>query len=1350
MISILHVDDDPNALELTRIRIQRASKELHFEGVESADVALKMVEAGGFDCVISDYQMPGMSGLEFLRRLREEENLIPFIFLTGQGSEELAAEALRAGADDYYPKDAGFADLERLLNSIFHAVERHRERANRLQTVAEMRESEWRYRLLFATSTDALTLLTSTNGGAELKIIDINPAAEAIFSVEKQKVVGTGFDTIPWTRESGLLEIAKTVAGSGRAEVHNGFGRSRKNITSNLYRLPSGEVLVNSIDTSAQRETMSALRQSEQRYRSLFESSRDVIFISTVDGQFIDINPRGLEVFGYSRSELLQNNVEMIYANPEDRKKFKEAVAEKGYLENFPTTYKRKDGGIIHGMLSSTVIADSVGKILGYQGIIRDVTEQKEMEEQLRRSESRFRDLTENSSDLIWESDARNRFIYLSPRVKDILGYEQAEVLGKTPLDMIAGEDVEQEASLIMQRYNERRFIERMEYKCMHKDGKLVVLETSAIPKFSDEGIFRGYRGIARDITDRKIAEKLLKERTLELNKRLQELRCLFDLYKITTMENLSLDQIYRDAVKILPLAFQYPFAACARLKLGNDTFLSDNFNETEWRLSSDVLIHDVKEGEVEVFYHEEFPEIEEGPFLKEERELLDAVASQLARTTWRIQAETAERSHYEFLQTLIDTIPSPVFSKDLENRYRLCNKAFAEIILGKPKEEILGRSAFDFPDSIPKEQAEEYSGKDKELIRTGGLQTYEDQVQCADGIRRDFILSKATKKDANGNVDGIVGVMVDISERKTADEALQKRAKLEMIASHFIKRIFGADSSELDNVFHQALKAIGEFVGVDRANIFVMTDDQSSVSITYEWCAEGISHLIEHFQNLPTSNMPWLHERVTRMEVIHIPDVDKLPPSAALDKMMLAKGGVRSVLLVPFAFKGKASGLFGFDSVRRSRTWAPEDISLLKTMGEVFINATNRLMSERALRESEEKYRNLIERANDGIAIIQDGKFVFVNYRLAEMTGYSIEEATGKPFSQFIAPEEIEKVSQNYRHRMAGEEVPLIYDTIVVDKDGKRRFVELNAGFIIYEGKPADLVFVRDITERKILQSRLTQAQKLEAIGQLAAGIAHEINTPTQYVGDNISFLVDAFDDLTMLIDKDLEIIESLKKGSDAESACKEAEQARKTVDFGYLAEEMPKALQQSLSGVEQVAKIVRAMKDFSHPGQDEKTATDLNRAIESTITVARNEWKYFAEVETDFDNELPLIRCLANEFNQVILNMIVNATHAIADVVGDGSSGEKGRIKISTRRDDSWVEIRVSDSGTGIPEEVKPRIFDPFFTTKTVGKGTGQGLAISHNVIVDKHGGTITFETEMGKGTTFIIRIPIGTDGS
>jgi signal transduction histidine kinase len=194
-------------------------------------------------------------------------------------------------------------------------------------------------------------------------------------------------------------------------------------------------------------------------------------------------------------------------------------------------------------------------------------------------------------------------------------------------------------------------------------------------------------------------------------------------------------------------------------------------------------------------------------------------------------------------------------------------------------------------------------------------------------------------------------------------------------------------------------------------------------------------------------------------------------------------------------------------------------------------------------------------------------------------------------------------------------------------------------------------------------------------------------------------------------------------------------------------LQKQIPRAIQQSQEGNKRVASIVLAMKQFSHPESAEKTRVDLNAAIASTITVSRNEWKYVADLITEFDAGLSGVNCLPGELNQVILNIIVNAAHAIADVVKDGSEG-KGKITVTTRQDGDWAEIRIGDTGTGIPEKVRSRVFDPFFTTKGVGKGTGQGLAIARNVIVDKHGGTLTFETETGKGTTFIIRLPIEGD--
>ena len=324
---------------------------------------------------------------------------------------------------------------------------------------------------------------------------------------------------------------------------------------------------------------------------------------------------------------------------------------------------------------------------------------------------------------------------------------------------------------------------------------------------------------------------------------------------------------------------------------------------------------------------------------------------------------------------------------------------------------------------------------------------------------------------------------------------------------------------------------------------------------------------------------------------------------------------------------------------------------------------------------------------------------------------------------------------------KCTAQQKPVRLDDIpYVTQDGKERFLGVTLNPINhYSDEPKGfLLLAADITARRVLEGQLAHAQKLESIGQLAAGIAHEINTPIQYVGDNTRFLQEALGDLQPLLDA-------------CRAPAPEMETVRcaaKAADLEYLLAEIPQALRQSLEGIARVSHIVRAMKDFSHPGTASKTMTDLNRALDSTATVASNEWKYVADLHLDLDSELPLVPCLPADLNQVFLNMIVNAAHAIADVVGDGSQG-KGVITVSTRRREDWVEVRVGDTGTGMTEEIKTRIFDPFFTTKPVGRGTGQGLAISHTVIVEKHQGTIHVETAPGRGTTFVIGLPL-SEGS
>jgi PAS domain S-box-containing protein len=403
------------------------------------------------------------------------------------------------------------------------------------------------------------------------------------------------------------------------------------------------------------------------------------------------------------------------------------------------------------------------------------------------------------------------------------------------------------------------------------------------------------------------------------------------------------------------------------------------------------------------------------------------------------------------------------------------------------------------------------------------------------------------------------------------------------------------------------------------------------------------------------------------------------------------------------------------------------------------FRDVTEKKMNEDTLRQ----LSAAVEQNSSSIIITNpSGLITYVNRKFSENSGYSFEEAVGQNprilNSGFSPPEmykELWATIRNggewrgeFRNKKKNGEIFWESATVTPIVDEKGEIVHFLAVKV-------------DITERRQLESELRQAQKLEGIGQLAAGIAHEINTPTQFVTDNLTFLQESWETVFKLIESYREAIRDHLQPTSPflAEAIAEGEQQG---DLDFITEEIPRAIAQGLDGARRVANIVRAMKDFSHPDSDDKTETDLNKGIASTITVARNEWKYVADVTTTFDDTLPPVVCYPGEVNQVILNLIVNAAHAIKEKVKDG---DKGNITVVTRKRDQAVEIAISDTGMGIPEAIQSRIYEPFFTTKEVGKGTGQGLSFAHSVVVKKHQGKIWFETEPGRGTTFFIQLPI-----
>jgi PAS domain S-box-containing protein len=395
------------------------------------------------------------------------------------------------------------------------------------------------------------------------------------------------------------------------------------------------------------------------------------------------------------------------------------------------------------------------------------------------------------------------------------------------------------------------------------------------------------------------------------------------------------------------------------------------------------------------------------------------------------------------------------------------------------------------------------------------------------------------------------------------------------------------------------------------------------------------------------------------------------------------------------------------------------------------------------AFRESEGRYRELFENASDLIYTTDlEARITSLNHIGQQLLGYELEEARQMDIWQLVDPKDWDQFKQGRQRLLAGES-GVHQEVELKAKDGRRVRLEVKPRLIYKDGKPVGVQGIgRDITGRDVVEVELRHAQKLESVGRLASGIAHEINTPIQFVGDNTRFLQDSFGSLQALLNKYREFLSTAASGTLPSGFLDGVRRAEEESDSAYLLEEIPKALTQTLEGVTRVATIVRAMKEFAHPESKEMAAADLNKALLSTLTVARNELKYVSDVETDL-GDLPLVVCNVGDLNQVFLNLLVNAAHAIGDVVK--GTGAKGKIRVRTVAEGKAVLITISDTGGGIPEAIRTRIYDPFFTTKEVGRGTGQGLAIARSVVVERHKGSLTFESEVGKGTTFFVRLPL-----
>lgn len=715
-------------------------------------------------------------------------------------------------------------------------------------------------------------------------------------------------------------------------------------------------------------------------------------------------------------------------------------------------------------------------------------------------------------------------------------------------------------------------------------------------------------------------------------------------------------------------------------------------------------------------------------------------------------------------IRRLFDTAPICISVTDLRGRYLYVNAALCRL-LGYGCEEMVGMHIEQV--AYPDQEEIQANRALRQRSLAGDLLEYavERRYCRKDGGVVYALLQISLVRGEDGAPLFFFAQTLDISARRAMEDALRQRLR-ELEAMDTLSRSLRAAASEeelLSSFLQSVLSVLGESSGV----------------IVWRLPPGRVLHAVARCGLFERLAIPALGEdlpaRLFASGDVYIGGEFKDDPLFPLQMRQPLPHGWRAVC---FGLKSAAE-LLGVVLLLLPLTRPVEETEkrLLSLIAEIGSNAVARNRMHENLQKSYQDLQREISQRRDvqamlarekevlavsllsireGLILVDtDGRITLFNRAAENITGWQAEQAINKPLASVLrllesrasAPA-ADPLAYLLEWETKRQRAPLITRPPTLERsDGQKLLLSASVSTVnSREGRLLGHILIfEDATEKINQEAQSALSQKLESIGQLAAGIAHEINTPIQYVGDNLHYLQRAFERMSETLTEEERLIEA-RQGSQLTAEDAAALRAlRQEKKIKRCLEQVPPAIAEALEGVERVRKIVLAIREFSHPAAKEKAVADINQGILTTITISRNVWKYHAEMETDLDPNLPLVWCRIDEINQVVLNMIVNAAQAIQEVLPkDG--GQKGSIRIATRCKDDRVQIVIADSGAGIPEDIRSRIFDPFFTTKGVGRGTGQGLALAHSIIVQKHHGRILVDSQVGKGTTFTIELPIG----
>ncbi len=1041
-------------------------------------------------------------------------------------------------------------------------------------------------------------------------------------------------------------------------------------------------------------QTAHALGKSEERFRALVESSNDMIWEMDPFGNYTYVSPRVREILGYEPHQVVGQS-SLSFMAPADSSKLLQKLrnATVNTTIDFETsTHLHKEGRRVVLETSGMAFADNIGQLAGLRGVSRDITGRLEAETALKESEERFRNLVETTSDWIWEVDTKGNYIYASPQIGDLLGYTPAELIGKRLSETMPAKEAASMETLFADIAEQGAPIHSLVNINQHKDGRVVVLETSAVPFYDKDWNIQGYRGIGRDITERMAAEKKLAfERNLfrSFMEHAPDLIYFKDgdgrfievnAAKATEVRLAPEEVVGRTDFDFLPAEqaqrrFDEELEVMRSEKPMQKEELITTADGDRWHLTTKVPRYDEKGKVVGTF-------------------------GTSWDITYRKQAAEELRRLRAQLSNIIDSMPSILVGVEVDGCVTQWNReaeqaaqVAASEAIGKPLKEV-------FP-QLSKEMV-----KVERAIRERAPQKEERIPIHEDGHVRynDITVYPLLENDAEGAVIRVD----DVTERVLIEDSIRNIVEGVAAVGH--------------QFFNSMVTQLAKSLDADFAYISEYSNDTRDTMRTIAVLDNG--KLGDNFEYV-LRDTPC--ERVLEGNIcIFVSDVREQFPSSEL----LQAREINSYIGISLVdSEGNPLG------VMVAMYHQPiEQVEFATSIMKVFAGRTaaelERLQATKELLTLRNLLSNIINSMPSIlVGVDSEGCVMQWNREAERITGTPALQAQGQPLESVFPSlgSEMDRIVEAIGNRELRHD-----ERIPCTIGGEPRFADVTVYPLATDGADGAVVRVDDVTDRVRIEEMMVQSEKMMSVGGLAAGMAHEINNPLAGILQNLQVMRNR---ITHGTDR------NLGAAMDAGTTL-EAIQAYMH-DRGLI-----KMMDSVTEAGRRAAKIVDNMLSFSRKDEAYFAPNDMRELLERSIELASNDYdlkKRFdfrhIQIEREYDDTLDPIPCEGSQIQQVILNLLSNSAQAMAEHADDSKPPQ---ITLRLKREADMVLIEVEDNGPGMDAETRKRAFEPFFTTKEVGHGTGLGLSVSYFIITENHGGTMRVRSVPGKGTCFSVRIP------